>query len=122
MPSFTIKPMSPWTTYIVRCKDGGLYTGISTDVERRLETHNAGKGAAYTRSHRPVELVWSEQAKTESTARKREAEIKRWTRAEKEKFVCAIVGPSPNKNNSLFMAKGNNAQQKNKKKPKKAKK
>lgn len=114
--------MSPWTTYIVRCKDGSLYTGISTDVPYRLRRHNEGKGAAYTKSRRPVELVWSERAKSESAARKREAEIKRWTRAEKEKFVCAIIALSPNKNNSLFMAKGNNAQQKNKKKAKKAKK
>ena len=87
-----------------------------------MQQHNAGKGASYTRGHRPVELIWSEQMKSESVARKREAEIKSWTRAEKEKFVCDIMKQSLNKNNSRFMAKGNNAQKKNVKKPKKAKK
>ncbi len=79
--------MSQWSVYIVRCKDGSLYTGISTDVVQRIERHNTGKGAAYTRSRRPVMLVWKEEAESESVARKREAEIKRWTKGEKEVFV-----------------------------------
>lgn len=79
--------MSIWSVYLLRCVDGSLYTGISTNVEERLKSHNAGKGAAYTRSHRPVSLVWSETMESESAARKREIEIKRWTKAEKEQFL-----------------------------------
>jgi putative endonuclease len=82
----TNQPM-PWSTYIVRCRDGSLYVGISTDVAQRIAKHNDGKGAAYTRSHRPVTLVWCEKAASESLARKREAEIKKWTKAKKEELV-----------------------------------
>jgi len=46
----------PWTVYLVRCCDGSLYAGVTTDLERRLAQHNAGRGAAYTRSRRPVDL------------------------------------------------------------------
>ena len=79
--------MSTWFTYILRCRDGSLYTGISTNVAARLKTHNAGRGAAYTRSHGPVELVWQEVAASESAARKREAEIKRYSKKQKELFI-----------------------------------
>ena len=76
-----------WSTYIVRCADNSLYVGISTDVDLRVARHNAGIGAAYTRSHRPVVLVWTEAAESESAARKREAEIKSWTKIKKEELV-----------------------------------
>lgn len=76
-----------WYIYIVKCRDGSLYTGISNHVEERVKRHNEGKGAAYTRSHRPVVLVWKESAETESAARKREAEIKGWTRTEKLNLI-----------------------------------
>lgn len=79
--------MSIWSTYIVRCVDQSLYVGISTNVTERIKRHNDGCGAAYTRSHRPVVLVWTEAAASESTARKREAEIKGWTKAKKENLV-----------------------------------
>lgn len=79
--------LKPWSVYILRCSDGSLYVGISTDVRQRVLRHNSGKGAAYTRSHRPVELVWTESAASESAARKREAEIKKWKRAEKVALV-----------------------------------
>lgn len=72
---------------MVRCGDKSLYAGISKNVEERVKRHNAGKGAAYTRSHLPVVLVWTEAAKSESAARKREAEIKGWSRIEKMKLV-----------------------------------
>jgi putative endonuclease len=75
--------MPRWHVYILRCRDKSLYTGISTDVEARLLKHNAGKGAAYTRSHLPVVLVWREAAKSESAAKKREAQIKKLTREQK---------------------------------------
>ena len=77
----------PWVVYILRCADGSLYTGITTDLEARLLKHNAGKGGAYTRSHTPVALVWHEEAASESAARKREAEIKTWSKTKKERFI-----------------------------------
>ena len=75
--------MSPWLVYIVRCADGSLYTGITNDLAARLKKHNAGTGAKYTRARRPVRLVWSEKKSSEGAARRREAMIKRLTRAEK---------------------------------------
>lgn len=86
-PYRTIFLMSSWSVYIVRCCDGSLYTGISTDVARRIQQHNAGKGAAYTRSRRPIELVWTESNLTESLARKKEHEMKKWRKAAKELFL-----------------------------------
>lgn len=79
--------MPNWHLYILQCRDDSYYTGITTDLDRRLKQHNSGNGSKYTRSHRPVELVYSEPHKTESLARKRELAIKRWPRARKEKLV-----------------------------------
>ena len=76
-----------WHLYILRCKDGSLYTGITTDVEKRLEAHRAGRGAKYTRGRAPLELVYREECGDHSTALKREAEIKRLPREEKIKIV-----------------------------------
>jgi putative endonuclease len=88
--------MPIWHVYILRCGDGSLYTGISTDIIARVKKHNAGKGAAYTRSHLPVVLVWKERKKSESNAKKREAEIKRLTRIEKLNLIRRkkIIPPS----------------------------
>lgn len=83
--------MKEWSVYIVKCSDGSLYTGISTDVEARVMRHNSGKGAAYTRSRKPVVLVWSEIGLDESAARKREAEIKGWTRQVKMVFINSLL-------------------------------
>ena len=69
--------------YMLRCADGTLYTGWTTDLERRLAAHNAGEGAKYTRSRRPVVLVYSETLPTRQEALRREAAIKRLTRAQK---------------------------------------
>jgi putative endonuclease len=69
--------------YIVRCADDTLYTGWAVDVARRVKTHNAGRGARYTRMHRPVELVYTEEVLTRSDALRREAAIKRYPRAKK---------------------------------------
>ena len=76
-----------WHVYILRCSDGSLYTGISTNVTARVQRHNAGMGAAYTRSHLPVTLAWNERVESESDARKREAQIKRWTRIKKQNLI-----------------------------------
>jgi putative endonuclease len=81
--------MSPWYTYMLRCGDGSLYIGISNNLDERIKKHNAGKGAAYTRSHLPVELVWKKKASSATVARKREAEMKKWTRAEKLKILSS---------------------------------
>ena len=76
-----------WKLYILRCGDESLYTGISTDVERRLEEHRSGKGAKYTRSRGPLELVYQEECGDKSTALKRECEIKALPRAKKLKLI-----------------------------------
>ncbi len=76
-----------WKLYILRCRDGSLYTGITTDVEKRLAAHNAGKGAKYTRSRKPVELVYQEQCDGHSQALRRELEIKALTKEEKLKLI-----------------------------------
>ena len=78
---------SNWYLYMLRCGDGTLYTGITTDVEKRLETHRAGKGAKYTRGRLPLEVVYRECCGTHSDALKREAAIKRMTRQEKETLL-----------------------------------
>ncbi len=74
-------------TYIVECSDGTLYTGYTTDVERRIEQHNQGKGAKYTRGRTPVTLLHLEEYKSKSKAMKREYEIKELRREEKEKII-----------------------------------
>ena len=76
-----------WYLYILRCKDDSLYTGITTDVEKRLEAHRAGKGAKYTRGRGPLELVYREECGDHSDALRREAEIKRLPRDEKLKLI-----------------------------------
>ncbi|HEX4404887.1 MAG TPA: GIY-YIG nuclease family protein [Polyangia bacterium] len=82
--------MARWFVYVVRCADGSLYTGISTDVTARVAAHNAGRGARYTRSRRPVELVHTERKNSQSTALKREAAIKAWPRARKMTLVAEV--------------------------------
>ena len=78
-----------WYLYILRCKDNTLYTGITTDVARRLEAHRSGKGAKYSRGRCPLELVYQETCGTHSDALKRELEIKAMSRMQKEKMVSA---------------------------------
>ena len=73
-----------WTVYLARCRDGSLYTGVTTDPERRLVEHNTGCGAAYTRSRLPVTLVYLEEVKSRSDALRREHAIRRMSRARKE--------------------------------------
>ena len=77
-----------WYLYILRCCDGTLYTGITTDVEKRLETHRSGKGAKYTRGRGPLELVYRETCGSHSDALKREMAVKRLTRAQKEAMIA----------------------------------
>lgn len=73
--------------YIVRCGDGSLYTGWTTDLEKRLNSHNAGTGARYTRSRRPVILVYCEEYSTRGEAMSRELRIKRMSRQAKQRLI-----------------------------------
>lgn len=79
---------SNWYLYILRCGDGTLYTGITTDVEKRLEVHRSGKGAKYTRGRAPLELVYREVCGSHSDALKREMAVKKLTRIQKEAIIA----------------------------------
>lgn len=79
--------MKQWYVYILRCADGTLYTGMTDDVARRAEVHNAGKGAKYTRGRTPVEVVHWESCESYSAALKREYAIKKLTRQQKLSLV-----------------------------------
>lgn len=76
-----------WYLYILRCRDDTLYTGITTDVEKRLEAHRCGKGAKYTRGRGPLELVYREACGNHSDALKREYQIKQLSRQEKQILI-----------------------------------
>ena len=82
-----------WYLYILRCKDNTLYTGITTDVEKRLEAHRSGKGAKYTRGRGPLRLVYQETCGSHSEALKREVEVKKLTRAEKLELIRQCQEP-----------------------------
>lgn len=74
-------------TYILKCKDGSLYTGWTNNLEKRLKDHNEGKGAKYTKARRPVELIYQETFETKEEAMSREYAIKRMKRREKEALI-----------------------------------
>lgn len=74
-------------TYMVRCNDDSLYTGYTNDVKKRVETHNRGKGAKYTKARLPVKLVWYKEWENEHIARSNEVKIKKLKKEEKEKII-----------------------------------
>ena len=76
-------------TYIVKCSDETFYTGWTNDLEKRIEMHNSGKGAKYTKARLPVELVYYEAVDTKEEAMSREWHIKRLSRSEKQKLIEA---------------------------------
>jgi putative endonuclease len=77
-------PETSYVVYLLECADGTLYTGVTTDIARRLAEHNEGeKGAKYTRARRPVKVVYEETCASRSEAQKREAEIRKLSRAAK---------------------------------------
>ena len=79
--------------YIVECRDGTYYTGYTPDIDNRLKAHNSGKGAKYTRSRRPVKLIWQREFKSFKKAISEEARIKRLERTKKEGLVRGkIIG------------------------------
>ena len=73
--------------HILKCKDNSLYTGWTTDIEKRLKAHNSGKGAKYTKSRKPVVLVYKEEFDSKSDALRREAAIKKLTREQKLELI-----------------------------------
>lgn len=78
--------------YMLRCSDNSLYTGYTVDsVEKRVQVHNDSEGAKYTRSRLPVKLVYYEEAESRSQALKRELQIKKLTKKEKEQLICSFV-------------------------------
>ena len=80
---------------MLRCADGTLYTGFTRDLAARLEVHNSGKGAKYTRSRLPVSLVYSEPCESLSAALTREHQLKPWTRAQKEALIASNPTVAP---------------------------
>lgn len=79
-----------WVVYILECSDGTFYTGISNNVEARVNTHNASKGAKYTKSRLPVTLVFQENTFNKSESLRREIEIKKLTRKKKRELIDAF--------------------------------
>jgi len=79
-----IKKKEKWFLYLVRCSDESIYTGITKNVDARIEKHNQGRGAKFTASRRPVALMYQEKHKNRVSAMKREIEIKRWSKNKKE--------------------------------------
>jgi putative endonuclease len=75
-------------TYIVQCSDGSLYTGWTNDLDKRIAAHNAGKGAKYTKTRRPVRLIYYETFETKQEAMSREYHLKQLTRAQKEALIA----------------------------------
>ncbi|PIQ76061.1 hypothetical protein COU78_03325 [Candidatus Peregrinibacteria bacterium CG10_big_fil_rev_8_21_14_0_10_49_24] len=79
--------MMPHYFYLARCSDNSLYAGTCMDIQDREAKHNDGTGAKYTRSRGPVHIIYNEEFATLSQARKREAEIKKWSRQQKEELI-----------------------------------
>jgi len=77
----------PYFVYLLECEDGSLYTGVTTDVERRFAEHKSGVGSNFTRAKKAKRIVYTEQHPDRSSAQKREAEIKSWPREKKLMFI-----------------------------------
>lgn len=84
------KLVNNWSVYLLKCSDGTLYCGISNNLILRVRIHNEGKGARYTRSRLPVTLIYHEEIGTRSQAMKRERQIKKMTRAQKNDLCDSI--------------------------------
>lgn len=78
-----------WYVYILLCEDGSLYTGVSNNLKKRFLDHKNGKGGHYTRSHKPIKIVYSKKSSSKSEALKREIEIKSWSREKKIKNLVS---------------------------------
>jgi len=89
--------MPEWYVYILQCADDTLYTGVATDIMARIATHNAGKGAKYTRGRLPVVLVYQEIAGNRGAALKREHAIKQMRTASKRRLIATRANQTPTK-------------------------
>jgi len=78
-----------WFVYILKCRNGSLYTGVTTDLQRRLREHQQGSASRFTRSQLPVKLVYHEDGMTERRAKRREAELQSWSRGQKLALIRA---------------------------------
>jgi putative endonuclease len=81
------RKMQDWVLYIIQCKDASLYTGITTDIDKRIKRHNEGRATKYTRIRKPVKLVYTELCDTECKARQREIEVKKFPRKKKFELI-----------------------------------
>ncbi|MDD5225741.1 MAG: GIY-YIG nuclease family protein [Candidatus Omnitrophica bacterium] len=82
------KTVDDWSLYILKCRDGSFYTGITNNLERRLKMHQAGKASRYTRTRGPVEMLYSEPCGDRSSALIRECEVKEWPRSKKAGLIA----------------------------------
>lgn len=80
----------PYFVYLLECADGSVYTGITTDVDRRFSEHQKGIGSHFTRAKKAKRIIYTESQPDRSTAQKREAEIKKWPRAKKLELLTAV--------------------------------
>lgn len=86
------KSQRPWYVYILQCSDGKFYAGVTTDINERLKTHQEGRGSYFTRCRLPVKVVYSEPHDSQSSARKREMQIKKWGKRNKQELVDGYAG------------------------------
>jgi predicted GIY-YIG superfamily endonuclease len=82
----------PWSCYMLRCKGGLLYVGITNDVAKRVRKHNKGLGPVFTKRRRPVELLWSREFEDRSAARREETRLKGWSRKKKLAMAAGVDG------------------------------
>ena len=91
-----MKEMTTYKVYMVECSDGSIYTGITTNVDRRMEQHSKGIGSKYVRARLPISLQWLSESMDLSSALKMEHHIKSWNREKKLKWICLLyTSPSP---------------------------
>jgi putative endonuclease len=88
-----MQPKKPWYLYLIECVDGSIYTGITVDVDARYQAHQDGRGARYTRSHRPVRLLGTEIHPDRSSASKAEYRVKQLSATEKRRLAQALRQP-----------------------------
>ena len=90
-----VKDTDDWELYILKCRDGSFYTGITTDLERRFKMHQNGKASRYTRTRRPVEVLYHEKCGSRTQALVRECAVKEFSRKKKEELI--LLGPRKKK-------------------------
>lgn len=108
-----------WSLYIAECADGTYYTGIAKDVEKRIETHNSGKGSKYTAAHGPVRLVFQEPEGDYSTALRREYQVKNISKDRKTRLISGEVLPPPQEKGKMPFQKAKKPKKKKKRIPRK---